>query len=271
MPSTIGITASSVWTPLELPGLAGWWDASDTSTITASSGSVSQWNDKSSNGRNVSQGSGAAQPTTGASTRNGLNVLDFDGGDFLLAATASDWTFLHSAKSVVFSVFRAGNTTDPEAFYVIWGTSLTVLLPTGANFLHDTRSSIPRNDALVHTSGPASSGPNFRVLHAQQNLLPGNVWGQGTVVGDIANSTLASRSKIRLNGGSDLTGSWSGNVNTNTSTPRHPFAIGSAQDSSGVFAGHLVGSVAEVIVVNGELNSSEIETTEKYLLSKWGI
>lgn len=61
-----------------------WLDASDTSTITASSGAVSQWNDKSGNGRHFTQSTGTAQPTTGTTTQNNLNVLVFDGtSDFL--------------------------------------------------------------------------------------------------------------------------------------------------------------------------------------------
>jgi hypothetical protein len=56
-----------------------WLDASDTLTITASSGSVSQWNDKSGNGRNVVQANSANQPVTGTRTQNGLNAIDFNG------------------------------------------------------------------------------------------------------------------------------------------------------------------------------------------------
>ena len=74
------------WSPLDLsPAL--WLDASDTSTITASSGSVSEWRDKSGNARHVSQGTAASQPTTGTATQNGKNVLSFDGGDFLRFTT----------------------------------------------------------------------------------------------------------------------------------------------------------------------------------------
>jgi len=65
-----------------------WLDGADTATITASLGSVSQWDDKSGNGRNVSQGTAAAQPTTAAATLNGLNVLSCDGGDLLSGSSA---------------------------------------------------------------------------------------------------------------------------------------------------------------------------------------
>jgi hypothetical protein len=58
-----------------------WLDAADATTITASLGAVSQWNDKSGNGFHVTQAFGARQPLTGAATINGLNVLTFDGND----------------------------------------------------------------------------------------------------------------------------------------------------------------------------------------------
>lgn len=79
--------AAAAFTPGGISGCIGWWDASDAATITASSGSVSQWNDKSGTGHHLTQGTGANQPTTGTRTQNGLNVIDFDGtGDFMLAS-----------------------------------------------------------------------------------------------------------------------------------------------------------------------------------------
>jgi hypothetical protein len=54
-----------------------WLDAADTATIVESGGAVSQWNDKSGNGRNAVQATGANQPTTGAETLNGRNVLSW--------------------------------------------------------------------------------------------------------------------------------------------------------------------------------------------------
>jgi hypothetical protein len=80
------LNSVSSFSPLSLnPAL--WLDAADTFTIIETSGSVSQWNDKSGNGRHVSQAVGANQPTTGTQTQNGLNVLNFDGNDVLVGGT----------------------------------------------------------------------------------------------------------------------------------------------------------------------------------------
>lgn len=65
---SLGIVASAhrsgSWTPASLPGLAGWWDANDAATFSFSSGVlVSQWNDKSGNGRHLAQADTAKQPS----------------------------------------------------------------------------------------------------------------------------------------------------------------------------------------------------------------
>ena len=66
-----------LWTPAQI-STALWLDAADASTITLNGSTVSQWNDKSGNGRNVSQPTASAQPTSNTRTLNGLNVLDFN-------------------------------------------------------------------------------------------------------------------------------------------------------------------------------------------------
>ena len=74
-------TQVSSWgnfTPMAL-GADGWWDASDTSTLTQSGSAVSQWNDKSGWGRNFVQATSANRPVTGSNTQNGLTTITFDG------------------------------------------------------------------------------------------------------------------------------------------------------------------------------------------------
>ena len=103
----------------EALGATLWLDASDTSTIVETSGSVSEWQDKSGNGNDLTQGTGANQPTTGTRTMNGLNVLDFDGtSDYLaqssaFSASLSSWT--------VFAVMQADSTAS--IMYVVDGLS----------------------------------------------------------------------------------------------------------------------------------------------------
>lgn len=68
------------WTP-DLIATQLWLDAADSSSITLVSGAVSQWNDKSGNGRHVTQGTAANRPAYPAAVLNGLNVVRFDGSN----------------------------------------------------------------------------------------------------------------------------------------------------------------------------------------------
>lgn len=65
----------SAWTPAQIP-TALWLDANDTSTITLNGSTVSQWNDKSGNGRNAVQATAANQPGWGV----GRNLLQWSEG-----------------------------------------------------------------------------------------------------------------------------------------------------------------------------------------------
>jgi hypothetical protein len=77
------------WTPAQLPALALWLDAADTSTITLNGSNVSQWNDKSGNGRHVLQATASQQPSYNATGLNGKPTVVFDGvGDILLNQNA---------------------------------------------------------------------------------------------------------------------------------------------------------------------------------------
>jgi hypothetical protein len=66
----------TVWNP-SMISTALWLDAADTSTVTLSSGAVSQWNDKSGNSRHVSQAVAAQQPTWNATGLNSKPILTF--------------------------------------------------------------------------------------------------------------------------------------------------------------------------------------------------
>lgn len=113
------LSGASAFTPATLTPTA-WWDASDTATISHVAGAVTQIDDKSGNGNHFVQDTGSAQPKTGTRTINSLNVLDFDGGDFM-----SVTSFTHPAS---FHLFMAAlvDATDHNNDS-IWAFTGTVL------------------------------------------------------------------------------------------------------------------------------------------------
>lgn len=79
---------SSLWTPAQLTS-AVWLDAADSATITLNGSNVSQWNDKSGNNRNATQGIASYQPTFVSNVSNGLPAIQTDGGDTLIIGNRS--------------------------------------------------------------------------------------------------------------------------------------------------------------------------------------
>jgi len=79
--------SSGAFDPSQIVNLALWLDASDLSTIIESGSSVSEWLDKSGLNNHATQGVAINQPTTGANTINGKNVISFNGiANFLNSA-----------------------------------------------------------------------------------------------------------------------------------------------------------------------------------------
>jgi uncharacterized repeat protein (TIGR02543 family) len=65
------------WSPEKIL-TAGWFDAADPTTLTASGGTVSQWRDKSGNQNHAAQTTVSRRPATGSATIGGLNAIAFD-------------------------------------------------------------------------------------------------------------------------------------------------------------------------------------------------
>jgi hypothetical protein len=208
-----------------------WLDASDTSTITASSGSVSQWNDKSGNGRHVSQGTSTNRPTTGSTTKNSLNAITFDGTNDRLLRTTSD-SSLNVATRSVFIVGVNDAASNERCFLDIGlGYALTAQGTTGRWY----------NTSATTFTTTAS----------------GN-WFVFSVVEEVSVSSVG-----RINAGSDLT------LGTPVSaTGTGAFGVGSIADGTSLF---LQGSIGEIIIYANKMSARQRLQVENYLLAKWGL
>lgn len=241
-----------------------WLDASDTSTITESGGSVSQWDNKGSLG-NFTQATGAVQPTTGSTTLNGRNVIDF-AGDYLTAVNQNEWKFLHdTTKYVAVGVFKAGITSDPDARYFFFGNTQRSSLSIGVEVFYDDRASLGRNNQIRNTVRGASL--NVAIQNISDDLFPPNAFGILQILNDPNNGTAADRSENYLNNGAaDKNNSESDSPSN--SNPTYPLQIG----ADGNDTVPLTGSIAEVIIVSGT-NATETNRValRNYLNTKWGV
>jgi hypothetical protein len=241
-----------------------WLDADDASTITESSGEVSQWDDKSTNGYSFTQATSTARPDNGG-TQNGRPTLNFDGGDWLESTSvASEWSFMHDGTQwTCFIVGKHGPSSNPNSLAYYFGTSDATPSQIGYSLYTDDRAVFSLNERVGTYIGrganPAvvnQSSANGTVSLGQHNILSDQV--------DADNATASLRSTLRVNGGSAI------NLNAstgpvNTGAPAVPLRIGS------VNTGRLVGEIAELIIVDQWLSTSERERYEGYLAHKWGL
>jgi hypothetical protein len=250
------ILGKQTFSPLDLsPAL--WLDASDTATITASGGSVSQWNDKSGNGRNVTQGTAAAQPTTGTRTLNGLNVLNFDGGDGLVSANSFTEFRTNKAVTVAFVVITDRTNAANEGIV----SADSGLYDFNTGFVVE-RSTTNLQYAIGAGSGGGVSAYSVRRVANTTTtamLVVTDVSASANTTGMSVNAVAQS---LTIIDGTMATSSF-----LSTGSAAHRIGIGFRPSYGSL---HLDGAIAEVIVTASVLTAAQRSGLETYLRNKWG-
>lgn len=227
-----------------------WLDASDTATITASSGSVSQWNDKSGNGYNAVQAVSSAQPTTGSTTQNGLNVLTFDGNDGLSISS--------------FNMTGGGQTFSVWAVFSCVSAGDRVVMEQSANYNSNPGSFIfvrNNNNTIGLGRNQAAGTENYTSFATTQTVTT----TRRPFVG-IFDGTLTTNEFSGFIAG-DGSGTRSLNANTNANNITATLYIGSRANSS-LF---LSGSICEIGICLKPLTTGERLSLESYLAKKWAV
>jgi hypothetical protein len=265
--SLIGIIASSkpsVFNPTNITGCQLWLDAADTSTISLSGSAVTQWDDKSGNSRSFTQGTSGNRPASGTRSKNSLNVIDFDGGDFLSStAAASVWKFLSDGTE--HTIFVVAASDNASLYGVTFGNanSGSTRGMHAAQFRDD-----PLNIGFWVTNGTGFPGAD--VLDNR-----GSSWTTGTFVyitdrRKPSDGTAANRSLGQVNLGT----AFSNNTATNSpsaSDPQNSIVVGATLNNSSVISNQLDGAIGEIIIYNSYLSNTDTTRVQSYLASKWAI
>lgn len=229
-------TPVSSWlnfTPAFLGDLAIWLDATDTSTITQSGGAVSQWNDKSGNGRNVAQGTGSKQPSFQSQARNNQNVIRFDGSSDALIRSTADASLDVDSRSVFIVSYQTVGTNEGVQFDVGFNYALSQQGTTGAWY------------GVVKRTFTC---PGVGVM-----------W-----LASIIDTADGAPGIARVNGREDIT---LGNQTTSSSSTG-AFGVGAVADGTSLFFN---GDIGEILVYTRALTNPERKLVEQFLISKWKI
>jgi hypothetical protein len=235
-----------------------WLDASDYATLTVDgSDFITQWDDKSGNGRNFIQYSARNCAKANTRTQNGLNVADFSttpngmahGGAF---GTAVD---VNTNKQVTLQMVFAIDETTAGAGAFYWGADTNSF----NYFLIERRS----GTTLGTSVGRGLT--TFNLANLKTRTVP---YTTGTFV-CITALMSTSGLTVRINGvGQTLTtevGTMADAdfLNAGPSTFRPKIGV-NGSDS-------LDGAIAEVVFYNTVLGSSDYQANETYLMDKWGL
>ena len=220
------------FTPASVAGLTLWFDASNAASITQSGGSVSEWNDLSLNGNNLTQSNGSAQPTIQTAAQNGLNTIRFTSANSQLMNFITDVNV--DAAYSIFAVMRRGGPTGANIVELFGHLGL----PNNASLEWFSDEQIYAYDSTGYVTTPFASSSAY-------NQVDANITSSLGVIN--FNGTQAASGALTATGS---TGVW-----------------GQLGYSDGKFCN---GEIAEVIVYNSVISSGSAAAVRAYLKAKWG-
>jgi len=222
--------------PKTVTGLYAWYDASDASTITLNGSSVSQWSDKSGNGRNLVQATALNQPEYVSNGLNGKAVIAPDGVDDSLSLSASVAGYLPRYVVGAFKPIsdnggpwiKAGGLSDGVAF----GQGASTLDSNGLNVVALHEGVAWKNSAIAMTQG-AGVIASYQYATCFFRTFP-----YGT--SDLTDATISSATNI--------------------------FAGGYSTSSR-----YTDGYIGEFLIYTAIPSTTDRQKIEKYLGAKWGV
>jgi hypothetical protein len=224
---------SAAFSPLTIPSLALWLDASDASTLfqddagttpaVADGAVVGYWGDKSTNARHVTQATAGSKPTLQTAELNGKNVVQFDGAD--------DYLFRNAVNvSQPFTVALVVKVTEGSSRVFLGGGQSSVFAPSFAVSYYANSSTVTGT------------------------VTKNSVWFVADVLFSGASSDLYVNNV--------LAGSGSAGTGSITNLGIGAYATGGTP---------FTGFIAEVLVYSAALSGPQRSALRTYLGVKWGV
>jgi hypothetical protein len=230
------------WSPSALSPLA-WYDAQTESTLTKASNLVSQWNDRGTNGNNLTQATSGSRPSYSATGLNSLPAVT-SAGDKLMSRNMTGIGSLTDKLAVFAAASVASTGVGPLASWrdVLGGDD-------DADSLHAQFMARGTDDvyAVRNNSIRSRRAVTYDTAHIMGSVFDGTnhtMWIDG-----VAGTAVAS------------TGNFSADTFTNLAI------LGNFNSS----ASYWHGALGEMIVVIGEVTTANRQRIEGYLAHRWGL
>jgi len=236
--------APTSFAPTQIPNLAAWYDASDTSTLVRLQNSVSSWKDKSGHGNTLVQTSSASMPQTGPNV-DGLGALGFSGNQFLFSNNPSFSNNVFNASTL----FVVGNAPTTS----VASSVLSSGLPPGYDG--------PRWELRLFENGLTHFDFN--------NISTGRIGATENYVGPALWSAAGSLGSEYIRKDGNLLRTSSGPKATAVGS--FPLIVGGNAGPSKKLTYPFTGSIGEILIFNRFLTTAETQSVEGYLACKWGL
>jgi len=234
-------------TPSQISGLVGWWDFSDASTLYTDAGTtlvsadgdaIYQANDKSGNGSHFTQSTAANRPLYKTGIKAGRSVARFDGANDIMA------------------------TPDVAALRLTGGLTIITVLKAGA----------VQNYQYLNKYNGAFQGWSVAVNGASGELgfyTDGGGWDNPT--GDATQQWLTHTVTDTAAGAANQYKTGVHGLTTAAATitsATNELELGGTAVGAGA---RFTGDIAEVLIFSAVLSDADRIAVEKYLCDKWGI
>lgn len=273
------------WEPSEITALHSWYNPT---TITGLSDGdlLMSWDSSHPNSNGFPSMTAAlvdGEPKYRTNVQNGLPVVEFgtrQGNENSLyekrelrftSSLTSTYEFTHNSTGCTIAIVAKVNTSN-EPSNPEWGGSYALIdnnligsRARGISLGFQSDGSTPARLRWLVSNGDRT----FRSAKlTDNNVFPGNVFHVAMVLSDPAQTVLADRSHIRVDGssaGGNDTGSPTAPIPTGPSS--YPMTFGQG------LGGRLPtqGMMGDVLFFQGVLSSLDVEKVEGYLAHKWGI
>ena len=231
------LAASGAFSPLDVSDCKLWLDADDSATVLGVSTAVTNWIDKSTEGNNAVQiGADTTRPTVVAADQNGLDVISFDGGDYLSTG------FINSSNITVFCMM--------EVDFQGIGTIM------GARDVTATRSAIASGD-----------GDSDLIYFAIGGRFGNRAYGNTLVYTALTMSHGGGNGYLYRNGTETVNFTYTGSPINST----QDYYIGNWNDKGAPGSYYFNGDIGEIIIYDRVISATERGQVSDYLTDKWGL
>jgi hypothetical protein len=243
----LGTLASSGVSTLPISGASLWLDSSDINSFTFSSGTrVSEWRDKSGNNYHMTQATSISQPDR-SGTQNGLASV-------LMASGSAKYFMRNTSYNWAGSAFTMLCVIRPQT-----GNYTAYISADGAGYLQMGQDASSPANLSISRINQATSSSNLTLANnttGQVTFKSAGVSG-GSVTVQIYKSKTAASSTVSLSASAQAVAMIGGSRSDNA-----PSIVDTYGDG---------GFLCEMIIYPSQLNDTNRNIVEDYLIAKWGL